>query len=273
MPWALLAAFLAARAIGRAAPHGGQVALIVLCMVTARTVAMAANRYLDAAIDAGNPRTARRAIPAGRLSRGWVAGAIAVCAALFVGSTALFGVVYANWLPLTLSVPVLLFVASYPLFKRFTRLVHYYLGAALGLAPVCAWVAIAGRLDWPPVIMGAAVTLWTAGFDVIYACQDYAVDVRDGLFSIPAKLGVAGALWVARLTHVACVALLVLLGFAVPQFGALYWAAVAIAVTLLAVEHALVRADDLSKVGLAFFTINGIISVVIGALGIADLFF
>lgn len=268
LPWALLATFLAAGGM----PRWGQLGLIVLCMITARTVAMAANRLIDAELDALNPRTIRRAIPAGRLSRGFVAAALLVCAGIFIFATSLFGFGYGNWAPLILSVPVLVFIAAYPLLKRFSRLCHYYLGAALALAPVCAWIAITGRLDLPPVLMGAAVLLWTAGFDIIYACQDYPSDLETGTFSIPAKLGIAPALWVSRLTHAGCVVMLVLLGLTSPQLGTLYFVGVGCAVGLLVVEHAMVTPDDLSKVTLAFFTMNGIISVLMGALGIADVF-
>jgi 4-hydroxybenzoate polyprenyltransferase len=273
LPWAILATFLAAGQFmpaGSPYPTVGQVLLILLCMVSARTVAMASNRLLDASIDARNPRTARRAIPSGRLSGRFVAAVAAACAVAFVATTSLFGVVFGNWLPLALSVPVLAFISAYPLLKRFTRLCHYYLGAALGLAPICAWIAIAGRVDWPPVLLGAAVLLWTAGFDILYACQDHASDVRDGLHSVPARLGIRRALVVARLTHVACVAFLVAAGLVVPQFGTLYAVAVALAVGLLVVEHALVRADDLSKLSLAFFTVNGVIALLIGTLGVLD---
>jgi 4-hydroxybenzoate polyprenyltransferase len=268
MPWALLATFLAANGW----PHAGQLGLIILCMVTARTVAMASNRLLDSELDARNPRTARRAIPSGQLSRGFFAVVLSVCALAFVGATSLFGFVYQNWLPLILSIPVLLFIGSYPLLKRFTRLCHYYLGAALALAPVCAWIAITGRIDMSPFLMAGAVLLWTAGFDIIYACQDYRSDLETGVVSVPARIGVGPALWVSRVTHVFCIAMLVLLGVVSPQLDKLYFVGVTCALSLLVVEHALVRPNDLSKAGLAFFTINGVISVVVGTLGIIDVF-
>ena len=269
LPFALLSTFLAARGL----PHVGQLALILLCMVTARTVAMASNRLLDAELDRRNPRTARRAIPSGALSPTFVTAALVACAIAFVAATSLFGFLYANWLPRILSVPVLAFVAAYPLLKRFTQWCHYYLGAALALAPVCAWIAITGRVDPPPLFMAAAVLCWTAGFDIIYACQDFACDVEQGLFSVPARLGIARALWVSRVTHVVALAMLVALGqFASPPLGVLYFVGVGCCAALLVVEHSLVRANDLSKVGLAFFTVNGIISVLLGTLGIIDVF-
>jgi 4-hydroxybenzoate polyprenyltransferase len=268
MPWALLATFLAANGF----PRAGQLGLIVLCMVTARTVAMSSNRLLDAKLDARNPRTAGRAIPSGQLSRTFFVVAAVACGFAFVGATSLFGIVYSNWLPLMLSIPVLAFVGAYPLLKRFTRLCHYYLGAALALAPVCAWIAITGKIATPPFLMAGAVLLWTAGFDIIYACQDYQSDLETGVASVPARFGIAGALWISRLTHAGALAFMVALGLTSPQLGLLYSVGVGCAAALLVFEHALVRAGDLSKVGIAFFTMNGIISVVVGTLGIVDVF-
>ncbi|HWP39783.1 MAG TPA: 4-hydroxybenzoate octaprenyltransferase [Tepidisphaeraceae bacterium] len=268
LPWALLAGFVAAGG----SPRPGQILLIVLCMVTARTVAMSSNRLLDAELDARNPRTAGRAIPSGQLSRGFYIAALSICGLAFIASTSMFQVVYGNILPLALSVPVLLFVAAYPLLKRFTKLCHYYLGAALALAPVCAWVAIAPKMDLTPFLMAAAVLLWTAGFDIIYACQDYHSDLQTGVVSVPARLGIGPALWVSRITHAGSFAAMLLLGLHEPQLGWLYLIGVGCAAGLLIFEHAIVSPDDLSRVGLAFFTINGIISLLVGSLGILDVF-
>jgi 4-hydroxybenzoate polyprenyltransferase len=268
LPFALLSAFLAAGG----SPRVGQLVLVLICMVTARTVAMCANRLLDAKLDKLNPRTARRAIPNGALSRGFYTVALLCCGAMFVTATLGFWFIYANIWPAALSVPVLLFLCAYPLLKRFTRLCHYYLGAALALAPICAWIAIAGALAPPPLWMAAAVLCWTAGFDIIYACQDYDSDRETGVFSVPAKLGIARALWVARLTHALSVAMLVALGFSSPYLGTLYWIGVGAVMLLLIVEHSVVKPSDLSKVGLAFFTINGVISLLLGTLGIVDVF-
>lgn len=268
MPWALLSAFLAARGW----PRVGILGLILACMVTARTVAMAANRLLDAELDAANPRTRGRAIPAGRLSRGFYRGMLAGCAAAFVAATSGFWLQYGNIWPLVLAVPVLAFICAYPLLKRFTSLCHYYLGAALALAPVCAWVAVSGSIAWPPVLMAGAVLLWTAGFDIIYATQDFASDERTGVCSAPRALGIGGALWAARGTHLGCVVLLAALGLATERLGLLYWIAVGLAAALLVFQHAIVRPTNLSRVNLAFFTANGIISVAIGTLGILDVF-
>jgi 4-hydroxybenzoate polyprenyltransferase len=268
MPFALLAAFMAAGGM----PRLGVLLLILVCMVTARTIAMSANRLLDAKLDAINPRTARRAIPSGRLSNWFFAAAIASCAAVFMMAAVAFWLFYRNVWPLVFAIPVLGFVSAYPLLKRFTRLCHYYLGAALALAPVCAWVAVRGSLALPPILMAGAVLCWTAGFDIIYACQDYDVDLKCGLFSVPSKLGIGRALWVARLTHLAGIAFLVALGMSSQSLGALYFGGVALAVVLLLIEHSLVKPHDLSKVGLAFFTLNGVISLALGTLGILDIF-
>jgi 4-hydroxybenzoate polyprenyltransferase len=268
MPWALLSTVLAWKRVG--GTIWGKLGLILVCMVTARTVAMASNRLLDAELDRRNPRTAGRAIPSGRLSRASVTFALLLCAGLFLATTAFFYLIYQNVWPAVLALPVLTFLASYPLLKRFTRLCHYYLGAALALAPICAWIAIAGTLAWPPVVMAGAVLCWTAGFDIIYACQDYASDLATGVISVPAKLGIAGALWLSRATHVISFALLVLLGLIAPEFSAIYFSGVACVAALLIVEHSLVKPGDLSKVGLAFFTVNGIISLLVGLLGIVD---
>lgn len=270
MPWAILSAVLA----GRSFPGSltaTKIILIVACMVAARTVAMAANRLIDAEFDARNPRTARRAIPSGSLSRGFVASLLAVCCAGFLAATAAFEFIYRNPWPIALAAPVLAYLCGYPFMKRFTRLCHYYLGVALALAPVCAWVAVAGRIDWPPVLMFIIVAAWTAGFDIIYACQDYFSDLETGVLSVPAKMGIARALWVSRATHLLAAILLFALARIVPQFGVFYFTGAGLAIALLVVEHTLVKADDLSKVNVSFFTINGIISVVLGTLGIVDL--
>ena len=268
MPWAILSTVLAWHRTG--GPIVGKLAIVVICMITARTVAMAANRLLDAELDRRNPRTARRAIPSGQLSRGFVIAALLLCAALFIAATSLFWVVYRNPWPLALSVPVLLFISAYPLLKRFSRLCHYYLGMALALAPICAWIAVSGGIALPPLLMAGAVLCWTAGFDIIYACQDYQSDLDTGVISVPSKMGIAGALWIARLTHVLSLSLLIKLGLTTPEFSTLFFIGVAAAGALLIVEHAIVKPHDLSKVGLAFFTINGVISLLIGTLGVID---
>lgn len=272
MPWAILAMFLAGDTLPNGYPYIGQILLILLCMVTARTVAMLSNRLADAKFDANNPRTAGRALPSGKLSRTFVASAIALNALVFILATDGFYVFYNNGWPTMLSIPVLAFLASYPFLKRFTQLCHYYLGAALALAPICAYIAIAGTITLAPILIGGAVLFWTAGFDIIYACQDYAIDVKEGLYSVPAKLGIAHSLWVSRITHIVSVTFLIALAATTPQFGTLFWIGIIIASALLMAEHSLVKANDLSKVNLSFFTINGLISLLVGTLGIIDIF-
>jgi 4-hydroxybenzoate polyprenyltransferase len=268
MPWAVLATVMAWQRFR--GPILGKLAIIVICMIAARTAAMASNRLLDAELDKRNPRTARRAIPSGALSARFVGLAMMLAAGLFIAATALFWIFHSNIWPLVLSVPVLIFICAYPLLKRFSRLCHYYLGAALALAPVCAWIAVSGSIAWPPILMAGAVLCWTAGFDIIYACQDFQSDCETGVASVPAKCGIGKALWISRGTHLVSLGLLIALGLRSPELGVLYFIGVACAAILLVVEHALVKPDDLSKVGLAFFTVNGIISLLVATLGVID---
>jgi 4-hydroxybenzoate polyprenyltransferase len=234
---------------------------------------MAANRLLDAKLDAINPRTARRALPSGALTPPFYLTILLTCTALFLLLVSGFWFLVSppNPWPLALSLPVLAFLTAYPLLKRFTRLCHYYLGAALALAPVCAWLAISGQLNWPPIVMALAVLLWTAGFDILYACQDYDSDRATGVFSVPSQLGIPKALWVARLTHTACAAALVAIGLVSPTLSTFYFLGVALAIALLIVEHSIVKPHDLSKLSLAFFTLNGIISLLVSTLGLIDI--
>jgi 4-hydroxybenzoate polyprenyltransferase len=267
LPFALLSAFLAANGY----PGTGKLLLILLCMVTARTVAMSMNRLIDAELDSLNPRTQNRAIPSGSLSSAFYMAVVLLCSSAFIASTALFGR-YKNIWPVILSLPVLLFISAYPFLKRFTRLCHYYLGAALALAPICSWIAIKGNLELSPIIMAGAVLLWTAGFDIIYACQDYQSDLQTKTLSIPAKFGIKKSLLISRLTHLAAAALLITLGLITPQLRTIYFIAVALSIFLLIYQHAIVKPNDLSRVNLAFFTLNGIISLLLGTLGIIDVF-
>ena len=248
---------------------------LLLCMVAARTAAMAFNRLADRTIDAANPRTAARHLPRGDVGVGEVLLLVVIASAGFIGSTLLF---LPNWLPLVLSVPVLAWLLGYSYAKRFTPLAHLWLGAALGLAPVAAWIALRGETllrdpadILPAAILGAAVMLWVAGFDVIYACQDAAFDATAGLQSIPARLGVPRALRWAALLHVGTMAVLVALPLAVPELGRGYWLACVGIAVLLVWEHGLVRPDDLSRVDRAFFTANAAIGVVLLAAIAADL--
>ena len=268
LPWAVLATVLAAHRAGGL--RVGQLLLVLACMVTARTVAMVANRVLDAGYDAANPRTARRAVAAGRVSRRFAWATLAGAAALFVGSAAAFWPLYGNRWPLVWSVPVLAVLVGYSLTKRFTWLCHAYLGVALALAPVCAWVAVAAGLAGPPLWMAGAVVLWLAGFDILYACQDVAFDRSAGLHSVPARLGIGPALWVARAVHVGCLAMLVCLWATTPELGVAFAIGIGLTAALMAVEHAVVKPNDLSRMTLAFFVLNGVIGLTLGTLGVID---
>jgi 4-hydroxybenzoate polyprenyltransferase len=245
---------------------------ILLCMVFARSAAMAFNRVVDAKFDINNPRTAKRHIPAGLVSRKTVAVWTALCAAGFIASTLLF---LPNRWPLYLSVPFLVFICSYSLTKRFTSLAHFWLGASLMLAPVAAWIAILGdlafALPWPPLVLGGAVLLWVAGFDMIYATQDVEVDRKLRLKSIPARLGVQGALRLAAVCHLGMVGLLFALPSYFPLFGVIWYVGAGLTAALLVYEHALVKPDDLTRVNAAFFNCNAIVSIGLLAVGVLDL--
>jgi 4-hydroxybenzoate polyprenyltransferase len=248
---------------------------ILLCMVTARSFAMATNRLADRRLDANNPRTAGRHLPAGILSAPQVAMFAAACAVGFVASTSLF---LPNRLPLVLAVPVLAFLAGYSYAKRFTALAHFWLGTALALSPVAAWIAIRGEavltkpIDLlPALVLGGAVLTWVAGFDMIYACQDYESDKQAKLHSIPVMLGIRNALRLAAACHLFTIVLLACLPLVYPLFGWIFWAGVAAVAVLLVYEHLLVRPDDLSRVNAAFFNVNAVISLGLFAVGSLDL--
>jgi 4-hydroxybenzoate polyprenyltransferase len=262
LPFALTSAALAWRLSGF---HGLQLLAILLGMVFARSAAMAFNRLADRHFDARNPRTATRHLPAGQLSVGAVWLFTLICAVGFIASTTIF-LAFDNPWPLYLSVPVLLFLCGYSYAKRFTSLSHYWLGAALGLAPLAAWIAIRGVVSVhdlaAPLVLGGAVLSWVAGFDILYACQDVAFDRLARLHSVPVVLGVPASLRVALLCHLVMFGLLVgLYWAAAPHLGWIYVAGVASVAGLLAYEHWLVRPDDLSRVNQAFFQVNGVISV------------
>jgi 4-hydroxybenzoate polyprenyltransferase len=250
---------------------------ILICMVGARSAAMAFNRLADRTIDAANPRTQSRHIPAGTLSAASVALFTLGSSALFVAGTLLF---LPNWLPLALAVPVLLFLLGYSYTKRFTSLAHFWLGAALMLAPICAWIAIRGQVLLahpadliPAILLGGAVLAWVAGFDIIYACQDADFDRQAKLRSVPATLGIPGALRLAAVCHLATLVLLAALPWLCPQvsFGWIYGLGIAAVTVLLVYEHSLVRADDLTRVNAAFFNVNVIISIGLLVVGAVDL--
>lgn len=274
LPFAVLAMFLAAGSEGRL-PTLAEAALIVGCMVLARTVAMATNRLADAELDARNPRTAARAIPAGRVSRRFVLGVATVCAAGFIAAASGFWWAYGNPWPVLLSPLVLAWLIGYSFTKRLTWLCHAWLGVALALSPVAAGIAIRpAYLATPgPWLLMAFVACWVAGFDVIYALQDVAVDRREGLRSLPARFGPHAALWGARALHIGAVAALLTLVWIEPQLRWWFASATLGVVALLAVEHALVWGGgrgDTRRLPLAFLTVNGIISLALGAAGVVD---
>ena len=260
LPFAYVGAFLAVDGT----PTAHDLLWITLAMVGARSLAMALNRLIDAGIDARNPRTAARELPSGQLSVVQVLLFCAVSLALFLAAVWQLNPLV-RWL---WPIPVLGFVV-YPYLKRFTWLCHFWLGAVDGLAPVGAWVAITGRLPWQVWLLGAAVAFWVAGFDLFYALFDEEVDRRDGLHSVVTRFSPHGAFLGARLSHAATVACLVTAGLGLPV-GAVYWLGVAAAAALLAYEHSLVRPSDLRRLDTAFFTMNGVISVVFAAFVIAD---
>lgn len=273
LPFAIIGAFLAGRELPAGVPDWGQFALLILCMVAARSVAMTFNRIVDADLDARNPRTRNRPIPAGRIGRrqAWVF--FVLCAGGFALGCVGFGVFYGNYWPAILAVPVLAYLCGYSYCKFFTRWSHFYLGSAIALSPAAAWLAIdPASIGWPAVLLVGAVTMWIAGFDIIYACQDLDFDRREGLHSLPAKLGPAAALWIARGAHLLTVALLAAVGVQT-QLGWLYWIGVGVVAVLLAVENAIVHPHDFSRVNLAFFSVNGVVSVVMGIVTVADILF
>jgi 4-hydroxybenzoate polyprenyltransferase len=268
LPFALLGAAMAAKG-----PEGWRGRWqdwlgILLCMATARSSAMAFNRLVDRRIDALNPRTAIRHLPAGTLSVATVAIFTVVSAVGFLASTLLF--LPRNPWPLILAVPVLLWLLGYSYAKRFTSLAHFWLGFALAMAPMAAWIALRGDLAWSPALLGLAVLLWVSGFDIIYACQDADFDRSHGLHSVPGQLGVQGALRLAALCHAAMVGALIGLGLAYPM-GTIYFVGVGIVAILLIYEHAIVRPDDLTRVNLAFFQVNIGISLGLLVVGLVDL--
>jgi 4-hydroxybenzoate polyprenyltransferase len=268
LPFALTGAILAARGLPQSfhgLPSLSTLGWILVAMVSARSSAMAFNRWADAALDAANPRTRARAIPAGQLSRGFVLAFTLLMAAVFVAASAEL-----NRLTLYLSPIVLLVLLGYSYLKRFTRLSHFGLGLALGLAPSAAWIAVRGSLDPRIVLLTAIVLCWVAGFDILYACQDMEHDRAAGLYSIPQAFGVRRAFWIARLLHLAVVLLL-------PWFAALFQLGIPAQTGMFAVfllllyEHLIVSPGDLSRLNAAFFTMNGVIAMVFFASVAADL--
>jgi 4-hydroxybenzoate polyprenyltransferase len=260
LPYAYAGAVLAAGEV----PAAQTLAWITVAMVGARSLAMALNRLIDAGIDARNPRTARRELPAGLLTPGQVAAFAAASLAVFlVAVWQLPPITHVLW-----PIPVAGFVI-YPYLKRFTWLCHPFLGAVDGLAPVGGWIAVTGTLDWQPFLLGGAVALWIGGFDIIYATMDLDVDEREGLHSIPRRFGIGTALLLTRIAHAGSVALLIWLGIDL-GLGPLYWLGLAVVAVLLAYENSIVSEDDLSRVDMAFLGMNGVIAIVFLAGVLAD---
>lgn len=268
LPFALTGALLAWREAGFSR-EGMWLKLgwIVLAMVAARSAAMAFNRVLDADIDGRNPRTRMRHLPAGLLSRGFAWGFIAFWSAVFLYAARALNPLCFKLAPLALGI-----VMFYSYTKRFTALSHLVLGFSLGIAPAAAWIAVRGSLDSRILWLTAAVTLWTAGFDIIYSCQDYEFDLEAGLFSIPRRLGIAGALWISRALHLGMLACLLIL-VRVFALGGLALAGIAAVAGILLWEHKLVWPADLSRVDAAFFTMNGYVSVIFLVFWAGDIFF
>lgn len=260
LPFALLAAVLAWRDVPIQWPH---IAGILLCMLFARSAAMAFNRLADRQIDAANPRTSMRHLVTGKLSIMGVRIFTGICSAGFIASTAIFLLNDPpNPWPLILAIPVLIFICAYSFTKRFTSLAHFWLGASLMLAPVSAWIAIRGLAALEtPIVVGLAVLFWVAGFDILYACQDTDFDRQAKLHSIPARFGVEASLRLALACHMLMLIMLSLLAIISPHLGAIYIIGLAAIAALVGYEHWLVRPDDLSRVNRAFFQVNGVISV------------
>ena len=254
LPFAFLGAVLAARGI----PTAWEILWITVAMVGARSTAMAFNRIADKDYDARNPRTKTRAIPAGALSVAFVWGFTLIAAAIFFVAAAML-----NRLTLLLSPVALASIVLYSYTKRWTLLSHLILGWCLAIAPTGAWIAVRGAIDSPiPLLLSLVVMLWTAGFDVLYACQDYEFDRREGLYSIPARFGIARSLWISRALHAGAFAALVALYF-MANPGALALIGLVATGALLIYQHTLVRADDLSRLNAAFFTTNAFVSVIL----------
>ena len=253
LPFALIGALLAAEGM----PSSGQLLWIVLAMVGARSAAMTFNRIVDLQYDSANPRTRIRALPSGTLSMGFAVVFTLVMSGLFVASAAML-----NTLCLYLSFPVLGILFGYSYTKRFTALSHLVLGFAIGLAPLGAWLAIRGEFAWIPVLLSGAVMCWIGGFDIIYACQDTDFDRKAGLFSMPSRWGTATALHVSSTLHVGATLLLINVG-RLGELGVIAYIGIAVVAAILYWEHRIVRPDDLSRVNMAFFGLNGYVSMLL----------
>jgi 4-hydroxybenzoate polyprenyltransferase len=275
LPFALLGACLAS-VDGSGVPWSsltGRLALVVACMVSARTAAMLANRILDAGIDARNPRTAGRAIPSGRLGMRAAIGMLVASSALFGAGAFLFDAWFGNPWPMRLALPVLAWLLAYPWIKRHSWMCHAWLGASLAMSVPAAALAVRPEALAMPAVwwLSGMVLLWVTGFDVIYALQDVEVDRREGLWSMPSRLGVERALMLSLAMHASAVGCLVAAARAEPRLGTWFWAAIGLVTALLVVEHATVRRWGTSRMALTFFTLNGCVSIVLGSAGILGL--
>ena len=280
LPFALLAYAMAHYAEPQVTFRWLDLVGVLLCMVFARSAAMGFNRFADRRIDAENPRTANRHLPSGLLSPKSVLLFVAICSVGFVASTLIF---LPNWIPLLASIPVLLFLFGYSYCKRWTIAAHFWLGAALMLAPLAAWVVVRPTFLLfpvsdviPPLLLGLAVFFWTAGFDLIYATQDADTDKKQGLHSIPGKYGIATAFRLSAVCHVVAVMLWGILPFFYEPFGMLFWIGVGVVAVILAVEHCLVmprrnRPVDLQRINVAFFHLNVLVSLGLAGIGILEL--
>lgn len=263
LPFALCGAMLAAGGL----PSAHQFSWIIVAMIAARSAAMAFNRLADASIDAANPRTQTRALPTGTLSQAFVTRFVLISCAILV-----FAAWQLNRLAFALSPVALAVLLLYSYTKRFTRWSHLILGFALGIAPSAAWIAVRGSLDPRILLLTGAVTFWVGGFDVLYSCQDYEFDRQTGLHSIPRRYGIGKALWIARAFHLLMLILLIALVIAF-GLGKVAIVGVVLVASFLAYEHWLVSADDLSRLNAAFFTMNGVISIVFFLFVAGDLLF
>jgi len=253
LPFAFLGALFAANGL----PSPSQAGWILLAMIGARSAAMAFNRLVDLPFDARNPRTAARALPRGEVSRSYVATFVIVSSGIFVLAAAML-----NPLALRLSPVALAIILLYSFLKRFTWATHFFLGLSLACAPVGAWIAIRGSVSGIPLVLGLAVVLWVAGFDIVYSCQDVAFDRKEPIYSMPKRFGIPCALWISGFLH-ACMVILLSLLFLRMRLGILSLAGLGLVTLLLAYEHSLVRPSDMSRVNAAFFTVNGWISVLL----------
>lgn len=279
LPFALLGLFMAAWPSPPLSPiTGGQLAisilLVIMAMVSARTAAMLANRWLDHDIDARNPRTAGRALPSGKTSPDTVLAGVLISILVFLVSCLLFRVLMDNWWPMILGLPVMAWLCLYPLLKRLTWACHLWLGASLAMSPLAAAIAVQpdSLIHQPALwLLSVMVLCWVAGFDIIYALQDVDIDRKEGLHSIPGAFGVNGALWASRTLHLIACACLLVAWLVDPRLGGVFLAASIAACLLLVIEHLTVRRWGTTRMALTFLTINGIVSCILGAAGILDM--